>query len=132
MTIELELLGWTMLLALVHLMLPAHFRNVETGIAYNAGPRDEAGPPVGRMTGRLRRAQQNFYETFPLFAAAVLIAHVAGRESSLTAWGAAVYLAGRLVYLPLYAFGVPYWRSAAWGLSMLGLVLLLIAILRPL
>ncbi len=131
MTIELQLLGWTIILALVHIMLPAHFRNVETGIAYNAGPRDEAGPPVGRMTGRLRRAQHNFYETFPLFAAAVLITHLAGRESSLTAWGASLYLIGRVVYLPLYAFGVAYWRSAVWSLSMLGLVFLLIAILRP-
>ena len=131
MTTELSLLGWTLVLAIVQLMLPAGFRNRETGIAYNAGPRDEAGPPVGKVTGRLQRAQTNLYESLPLFAAAVLVAHVAGRESALTLWGAWLYLIARIVYLPLYAFGVPQVRSLAWGVSMLGLVLILIAILKP-
>ncbi len=131
MTTELALLGWTLVLAIVQLMLPAGFRNRETGIAYNAGPRDEAGPPVGKVTGRLQRAQTNLYESLPLFAAAVLVAHVAGRESALTLWGAWLYLVARIVYLPLYAFGVPQVRSLAWGVSLLGLVLILIAILKP-
>lgn len=120
-----------MVLALIQILLPAMFRNRETGVTYNTGPRDEAGPPVGVMTGRLRRAQANLFETLPLFIAAVLIAHVAGREGALTAWGAGLYLVARVVYLPLYAFGVPYLRSLIWVLSMLGLCLILVAILWP-
>jgi uncharacterized MAPEG superfamily protein len=131
MTPELTLLGWTLVLAVVQIMLPAGFRNHETGIAYNAGPRDEPGPPVGKITGRLKRAQANLYETLPLFAAGVLIAHVAGREGTLTLWGAWLYLVARIVYVPLYALGVPMVRSCAWMVSMLGLVLILFAILKP-
>src|SRR5579875_3385621 len=107
MTIELTMLGWTLVLAIVQIFLPAGFRNGETGIAYNAGPRDEPGPPVGKVTGRLQRAQRNLYETLPLFAAGVLIAHVAGREGTLTLWGVMLYFWARVVYVPLYGFGVP-------------------------
>lgn len=131
MTIELSLLAWVLVLAVVQVMLPAMWRNRETGLDYNAGPRDEPGPPVGMVTGRLRRAQANLYETLPLFAVAVLIAHVAGREGVLTLWGAWLYLGARIVYVPLYAMGVPYLRSAVWSVSLLGLGLILLAILIP-
>ena len=131
MTTELSILGWTLVLAIVQIFLPAGFRNREAGIGFNAGPRDEPGPPVGKVTGRLQRAEKNLFETLPLFAAAVLIAHVAHREGALTLWGAWIYLVMRIVYVPLYAFGVPVVRSVAWMLSLLGLVLILVAILRP-
>lgn len=129
MTTELHLLGWTLVLAIVQIFLPAHLRNLETGIPYNTGPRDDPGPPVGRLTGRLRRAQQNLFETLPLFAAAVLVAHVAGRDGALTLWGAWIYIAARVVYLPLYATGLPYVRSLIWLVSFFGLALILVAIL---
>lgn len=131
MTIELQLLGWTLVLALVQIMLPAHFRNRETGVGYNAGPRDDPGPPIGRITGRLQRALRNLFETLPLFAAAILIAHVGGREGTLTALGAWLYLIARVIYLPLYVAGIPYLRSLVWLVSMAGLILVLLAILRP-
>ena len=67
MTFELTVLGWTLVLALVQVLLPAAWRNRETGLAYNAGPRDEDGPPVGRVTARLRRAQNNLFETCLLY-----------------------------------------------------------------
>jgi uncharacterized MAPEG superfamily protein len=132
MTTELTLLAWTLVLAIVQIFLPAHLRNRETGTAYNTGPRDDAGPPVGIVTGRLRRAQQNLFETLPLFIGAILTAHVAGRDGSLTLWGAWLYLLARIVYVPLYAAGVPYLRSLTWLVSLLGLALVLGAVLRPL
>jgi uncharacterized MAPEG superfamily protein len=130
-TTELTLLGWTLVLALVQILLPAMTRNGETGLLYNTGPRDEPGPPVGRLTGRLRRAQSNLLETLPLFAAAILIAHVAGREGGLTLAGAWLYLLGRLAHLPLYALGVPFLRSLVWLVSLVGLILVLVASLLP-
>ncbi|WP_029352832.1 MAPEG family protein [Bosea sp. 117] len=132
MTTELSLLAWALMLAIVQILLPAMFRNRETGIAYNTGPRDEPGPPEGRLTGRLRRAQANLMETLPLFAAAVLAAHLAGRLGALTLLGCWLYLAARIVYVPLYAAGIAYLRSLAWLVSMAGLALILVALLRPL
>jgi uncharacterized MAPEG superfamily protein len=131
MTTELTLLGWTLVLALVQILLPASLRTGETGLAYNAGARDEKGPPVGTVTGRLQRAEKNLFETLPLFAAAILIAHVASRSGSLTWWGATLYFWARVVYVPLYALGIPYIRSLVWILSLIGIILILVAILTP-
>ena len=97
MTTELTALGWTLVLAVVQIFLHAGARNRETGLEYNAGPRDDGGPPEGVVTGRLRRAKANLYETLPLFAAAVLVAHVAGRESATTVYAAWAYLIARVV-----------------------------------
>ena len=131
MSVELSILGWTLVLAIVQFLLPAGFRNREVGLDYNAGPRDGPAPPPGQVTARLQRAQTNLYESLPLFAAAVLIAHVANREGALTLWGAWIFLIARLVYVPLYGFGVPKVRSIVWGVSLIGLALILFAILKP-
>jgi uncharacterized MAPEG superfamily protein len=131
MTTELTILGWTLVLALVQIFIPAALRNKETGRAYNVGPRDEPGPPIGNVTGRLQRAHRNLLETLPVFAGAILIAHVANREGVLTLWGAWLYLLARIVYVPLYAYGVSLIRSLAFQVSLVGLTMLLIAILRP-
>jgi uncharacterized MAPEG superfamily protein len=127
MTTELTYLAWTLVLALIYIGLPSQFRTMETGTSYNAGARDEAGPPVGTMTGRLQRAQKNLYETLPLFTGAVLIAHLGGRDGWLTGWGVALYFWARVAYLPLYAFGVPYVRSLVWIVSLAGLILVIVA-----
>jgi uncharacterized MAPEG superfamily protein len=62
-------------------------------------------------------------ETFPLFAVAVLVVHVTGAGGALSTWGSVLYLGGRVVYLPLYAAGVPWLRTFSWNLATLGLVL---------
>jgi len=131
MTTELMLLGWTLVLALGQILLTALLRDQETGMAYSMGPRDGAAPPPRPVTARLQRAQANLFETLPLFAAAVLVAHVAGREGALTLWGCWLYLGARIAYLPLYAAGIPVLRSLVWFASLAGLVMLLAAVLAP-
>ena len=131
MTTELTLLAWTLVLALVQILLPAMLRTGETGVSYNASARDAEGPPVGKITGRLQRAQRNLFETLPIIAAGLIIAHIAGRNGALTWWGAMLYFWARIVYLPLYALGVPYVRSLVWLVSLLGTILVLVAILMP-
>lgn len=131
MTTELMILGWTLVLALVQIMLPSTLRTRETGTAYNVSARDDKGPPVGAMTARLQRAQANLFESLPLFIGAILIIHVTARESPLTLWGAALFLAARVIYVPLYAFGIPVVRTLVWLASIAGLLMLLWAILAP-
>ena len=128
MTPEFILLAATLVLALVQILAAGAARTNELGARWNAGPRDGTPPPPGALAGRLMRAQANLFETLPLFIAAVLMAHVAGRDGTLTLLGAQLYFFGRLAYVPLYAFGVPYVRSAAWGVATLGLVLIIAAL----
>ncbi|KIG03595.1 MAPEG family protein [Caballeronia concitans] len=129
MTFELTMLAWTLVLALVQVFLPALVRNRETGIQYNAGPRDGPAPPPGKLAGRLMRAQANLFETLPVFAIAVLIVHVTGRENALTHYGALTYFVARLIYVPLYAAGVPFVRSLVWLISIVGIVQMLVPII---
>lgn len=129
MTTELTLLAWTLVLALVQILLPSTLRTQETGAQYNVGARDGAAPPPRPVTARLQRAQANLFETLPLFAAAVLIAHVAGIQGSLTLWGCWLYLLARIVYVPLYAAGIPLLRTLVWLVSVAGLVMILYALL---
>ena len=128
MTIELSMLAFSIVLGLVQICLAASAATLQRGAVFNAGPRDAPQPPLKPVAGRLDRAQRNFLETFPLFAAAVLIAHVAGRHSWMTEWGAQLYFWGRVVYLPLYAAGVPWVRSAVWVVAALGIVLVLVGL----
>ena len=131
MTTELTLLAWTLVLALVQIFATATVRTQQYGSKWNTGARDEELPPPRPLVGRLQRAQSNLYETLPLFAAAVLIAHVAGRESAQTALGAQIYFWGRVIYVPLYALGVPIVRSLVFLVSLVGLIMILVAVLKP-
>lgn len=124
MTIELWCLFAAMVLALVHLSTASFAFKAQVGNRYMVGARDEDLRPSG-MAARLDRAQRNFMETFAVFAAAVLMVehlHVAG---ALSQWGAVVYVAGRMLFLPLYLMGVPWLRTFSWNAATLGLVLVM-------
>lgn len=128
MTPEFIMLAFTLILAIVQIGWAASARTAELGLKWNAGARDGETPPPGKLAGRLIRAQANLFETLPLFAAAVIMAHIAGKDGQMTFLGTHLYFFGRLVYLPLYAFGVPYLRSLAWIVSLAGLVMIIAAL----
>lgn len=129
MTTELTLLAWTIVLAVAYIIAFDVVRTRQYGAKWNMGPRDGAMPPLSPVAERLGRAQANLFETLPLFIAAVLIAHAAGVHTRSTVLGAELYFWGRVIYLPLYALGVPVVRSLVWLISLAGLAMIVIAIL---
>ncbi len=129
MAVELQFLAWAMVLGIVHLLAASFAVTRERGTRWNASARDAPARPLGPLAGRLQRAQSNFFETFPIFAAAALAVVVAGRLDSSTALAVQLYFWARVVYLPLYALGVPYVRSLVWLVSMVGVGMLLAALL---
>ena len=128
MTPEFIVLAFVLILAIVQIFWAASARTAERGLKWNAGARDEAVAPPGKLAGRLDRAQANLFETLPLFAAAVIMAHIAGKDGQLTFVGTHLYFFGRLIYLPLYALGTPYVRTLAWLVAFAGLVMVLVAL----
>jgi len=125
MAIEFYLLGATLVLALVQIMLTARFRTRQYGSKWNTGARDETMPPLDVLPARFQRAQDNLFETLPLFVGALLGAAYAGHLGFLTNLGAHLYFFGRLIYLPLYATGVRYIRTLVWMVATAGLVLVI-------
>lgn len=125
MAVEIQILGYAVLLAAAQLFLFAIPANREVGSRYLAGPRDE-GVRLTGVTARLQRAYQNHVETLPWFAAAVFVTYAAGAFGATTAAGAWLYIIARILYVPAYAFGVRYVRSLIWMAAILGIFLVLI------
>ena len=88
MTFELKLLALSIVLGLVQIILTSHAASIQRGYVWTASSRDAAMPALTGLAGRLARALQNFVETFPLFAAGVLITHVAATQSWMIPSGA--------------------------------------------
>ena len=124
MSVEMQCLFAAMVLALVHLTAASFTFKAQVGNRYTVGARDEDIRPSG-LAGRLDRAQRNFLETFPVFVAAVLTTHVLDRTGVLSSAGSLLYIGGRALFLPLYAWGVPWLRSFSWNIATLGLVLVM-------
>ena len=130
MNIELRVLIWSVLLGFVHIIASSHAKSWQRGYRWTAGARDEPLPPLTGVAGRLERALGNYLETFPLFAALVLVAEATGVHSRWTEWGALLYFGARVIYLPLYVLGVPLIRSMAWNVAAIGIFLFVVAFLR--
>ena len=130
MTIELKMLALGIVLGLIQIVLASHAASLQRGYRWTASPRDETLPPLTGVAGRLDRALRNFMETFPLFAAAVVMAHLANRHDWLTEGGAQFYFGARIAYLALYVFGVPLIRSLVWNVATAGIVMILVALLQ--
>ena len=92
MTFELQTLALSIVLGFVHIVLASHAKSWRYGYRWTASARDEHQPPLTGVAGRLERAAINFIETFPFFAAAVLIASSIGRHNALTYWGVVIFL----------------------------------------
>lgn len=125
MPTELLVLALAAVLLMVHVMLAGHIRTRQYGTEWNMGARDAEMPPLNPLAGRLLRAQENYQETLPVAVIALLGVVVADKTSDLTAAAAWVWLGARVIYLPLYASGVPKVRTLVWAIGTLAILTVL-------
>ena len=117
------------ILGMLHLGITAQLAQKYRTPDWGFGPRDTPMDTAG-TAARMERAYRNFMETFPLFAAALLAVVLQNKSGGLSHWGALLYVIGRIVYVPMYAFGVKYIRTLFWFIATVGIVLLIVAALR--
>jgi uncharacterized MAPEG superfamily protein len=129
MPVELLILALGAVLLIIHIIAAVQFKTKQYGRKWNVGARDEALPPLDPLAGRLARAQANFQETFPVAIVALLGVVLAQRTSEWTALGSWIWLGARVVYLPLYAAGIPVIRTIVWTIGLVGLVMVLWSLL---
>lgn len=129
MTVELQMLGWSVVLGLVYVAVAATLSTQQRGLKWNTSNRDGDVQPLVGVAARADRASKNFLETFPLFAAAALGVVLAHAGTPHTALGAELYFWARLAYLPIYIVGIPYLRTAVWAVSLWGLLQVLAGLL---
>ncbi|WP_410469769.1 MAPEG family protein [Bradyrhizobium sp. 33ap4] len=94
MTVELTLLAASVFLGIVHIIAVSHLQSRQRGYRWTASSREQHVPPLTGVAGRADRALRNYLETFPLFAAVILLTAVADIHSWLTLWGAQLYFLG--------------------------------------
>ena len=130
MTRLLDYVAYMTLLTWISIMLGAALRNREwtlDGMKVGLSNRDHL-PEATPLGGRAERAAANTKENFVLFAALALTAQLAGLAEQATA-GAAIFFWARVIYLPVYLLGITYLRSAIWGVGIVGLGMMVLALL---
>jgi uncharacterized MAPEG superfamily protein len=125
---EIAVLGWSVILLIVIIVAQTLALAKDTGAAYALSARDEA-KNVSAVTSRLTRGLRNFLETYPAFVALALALAVTGKHGGLGATGALVWFWARVAYVPIFAAGIAGVRTAAWTVSIIGLVLMLIRLM---
>jgi uncharacterized MAPEG superfamily protein len=124
MTSDLWALVATIGLAMVQLGAASIVSLRQLGGDWVLGPRDQPREAVG-VAGRIVRAHRNLLEIFPQFAAALFVVHAAGATGAVANFGAWLFFAGRVLYVPAYVFGPPGVRPLCWMAAQVGIVVIL-------
>lgn len=126
MTVELLSALIVIGLGVLQVLLQAgEYRRVH-GVPYANTAQDV--PPPGAdsvLLGRLTRALRNLHETLPFFLGVVIILALMEHSTGVTRIAALLFAACRILYLPLYAAGVPYLRGLVWMISFVALLVLI-------
>jgi uncharacterized MAPEG superfamily protein len=125
---ELMLLVWAVVLTVVHVLIAVSGATLQVGLPMLAGNRDNM-PPLTGWVGRANRAHHNMLENLVLFAVLVLVAVIAGKTNDKTLLGAQIFLWGRVAYAAIYIAGIPWLRTGAWTVSIVGLVLIFLQVI---
>lgn len=125
MSIDLKLLLWSLALTVVQMVVAVMGAQSQVGLPKLVGNRDDL-PVLQGFAGRAQRAHRNMLESLVLFAILVLLAQVTGKANATTALGAQLFFWGRLAYALIYWIGIPWARTAAWTVSIIGLVVIFV------
>ncbi len=120
---ELNLLVWAVALTVVQMLVAAQAAFNKVGLMALVGNR-EGMPKLTGWGGRATRAHRNMLENLVLFAALVLVAVTAGKTNDMTVLGAQLFIWARLAYALIYVAGIIWLRTAAWAVSMAGLIVI--------
>lgn len=123
MTPELIYLVWSAALTVVLAVIAASGATLEVGLPRLAGNRENM-PEMSGWAGRAARAHSNMLENLVLFAILVLVARAVNVGNGMTLLGAQLFFWGRVAHAVLYIAGIPWLRTAAWAISIVGLLLI--------
>lgn len=129
MTPELLYLVWAAALTVLLAVVAVLGAWQEVGLPRLAGNREGLGEMPG-WAGRAARAHRNMLENLVLFAILVLAARAANISNAMTLLGAQLFFWGRVAHGILYLAGIAWVRTAAWAVSVIGLLLIFLQLVR--
>jgi uncharacterized MAPEG superfamily protein len=127
MTLDLTMVVCSIVLAFVLVLVAATGKNMQAGKAL-AGNRDN-DPVLTGWAGRAERAHRNLMENLPLFIGLALVAHIAGRANGIVILGTEIFVGARIVHALAYIGGIPWLRSLAWAVSVIGMIMIFVELL---
>jgi uncharacterized MAPEG superfamily protein len=127
MTPEMTYLVWTVALTFILALIAVNGCMLQVGLPKLAGNREHM-PEITGWAGRAVRAHRNMLESLVLFAILVLVAQIANIHTGMTLLGAQLFFWGRVAHALIYIAGIAWARTAAWAVSVVGLVILFIAV----
>ena len=128
MTPDMKFLLWSVALAFIQMLVAVSGATLKVGLPRLAGNR-EGLPELTGWAGRAKRAHWNMLERLPLFIALVLIAEIARRTNATTLLGAELFFWGRVAHGIIYVAGLPWLRTLAWAVSVIGLILIFLQLI---
>jgi len=129
MSVELLMLVYSAVLFLVVIVLQAGLAIGQNGLMAQAGSRDSLPEPTV-LRNRLQRLTANIQENLVIFAIVVLVANAVGVSNDTTALGASIFFYARIAHAIIYAFGWPVIRPLFYFVSLYGIVVILLEILK--
>ena len=129
MSVELLMLVYSAVLFLAVILVQAGLAISQNGLMAQAGSRDNLSDPTV-LRKRLQRLSANIQENLVMFAIVVLVANAAGVSNDTTALGATIFFYARVAHAIVYAFGWPMIRPLLYFVSLYGLVVILLEILK--
>lgn len=93
-----------------------------------AGSRDNL-PEPSVFNKRTTRLKNNMIENMVLFAPVVLLASATGVSTGDTVLGAQIFFFARVVHAVIYLAGLPLIRPLAWMVSLVGIIMIALALL---
>lgn len=125
---EIWVLGWSAVLLVVQVVAQATASG-DLGQAYLMSSRDDERVSNSVLAGRLKRALHNLLETYPAFIALAVALAFTGKTGGIAATGALLWIVARVIYVIIYALGVPVVRTIVWFASIVGLAMMAIHLL---
>jgi uncharacterized MAPEG superfamily protein len=119
---------WSVALTVVLVVVATLGATQQVGLPKLAGNRDNM-PELQGWAGRAERAHRNMLESLVLFAILVLAARALNISNNLTVLGAQLFFWGRVAHAGLYIAGVTWVRTAAWAVSVVGLLLIFLQLI---
>jgi len=129
MGFELQAVVWTTVMLVALIGFQGALVPVNQGFGWGLGSRDEAREKTA-LQARTARTVANHIEGMLVFVPLALVAAMTGISSTLTIWGAGLYLLGRVLFAPMYLLGVPYLRTVVWSVSLIGILMLGFEVIR--
>jgi uncharacterized MAPEG superfamily protein len=114
-------------------LLPGRFREpapdgARGKLVENLGNRDHMRP-LTVVGERATRALANLQEAMPVFLALALMNLIVGTAAAAVT-GATIFLIARVLYAGIYIAGVAVVRTLIWGVSWVGLIMMILPLLE--